>query len=228
MQWKQSYDSVVSSAITRRHIPRWKIPATRLTKRSRAYRLFRMARSSSSAHARAFPIPYGHLAAALLCGFALRLLFISRFPFYAGDTKFYEELAQNWLYHGVYGLFIRGELTAVDQRVPGYPAFLAAIYFALGRSARVVMVAQALVDLGTCVLAALIAARLATVSRRAVAGTAALWMAALCPFTADYTAVVLTETLATFFTTLAVLAFIYFLTEPALDLSADAAGDLAA
>src|SRR5271163_4758804 len=161
------------------------------------------------------------LGAALGAGLALRLFFIWRFPFHSGDTKFYEELARNWLYHGVYGLYIRGELTAVDMRVPGYPAFLAAIYFALGRSARVVMVAQALVDLGTCVLAALIAARLAPVSRRAVAGTAALWMAALCPFTADYTAVVLTETLATFFTTAAVLVFIYFPTDAALDASAD-------
>src|SRR5271168_2386442 len=179
MQWKQSYDSVVSSAITRRHIPRWKIPATRLTKRSRAYRLFRMARSSSSAHARAFPIPYGHLAAALLCGFALRLLFISRFPFYAGDTKFYEELAQNWLYHGVYGLFIRGELTAVDQRVPGYPAFLAVIYSIFGHTRIAVMLSQAAIDLATCVFAALIAARLAPASKKQTAGTIALWMAVM-------------------------------------------------
>jgi hypothetical protein len=53
-------------------------------------------------------------------------------------------------------------------------------------------------------------------------------MAALCPFTADYTAVVLTETVATFLTTAAVLVFIYFLTEPGLDLTAGAAGDAAA
>src|SRR5271169_5184433 len=167
------------------------------------------------------PFSYTQLGAALGAGLALRLYFIWRFPFHSGDTKFYEELARNWLYHGVYGLYIRGELTAVDMRVPGYPAFLAAIYFALGRSARVVMVAQAFLDLATCVSAALIAARLAPVSRRAVAGTAALWMAALCPFTADYTAVVVSEVLATFFTTLAVLVFIYFPTDTALDVSAD-------
>jgi 4-amino-4-deoxy-L-arabinose transferase-like glycosyltransferase len=168
------------------------------------------------------PFSYAQLGAALAAGLALRLLFIWRFPFYSGDTKFYEELARNWLDHGVYGLYVRGALTAVDMRVPGYPAFLATIYFAVGRSARVVMVVQALVDLATCVTVALIAARLALVSRRTVAGTAALWMAVLCPFTADYTAVVLTETLATFFTTAAVLVFVYFLTEPRLDLPADA------
>jgi hypothetical protein len=174
------------------------------------------------------PFSYTQLGLALAAGLGLRLFFIRHFPFYSGDTKFYEELARNWLDHGVYGLDVRGALTAVDMRVPGYPAFLAAIYFAIGRSARVVMVAQALVDLGTCVLAALIAARLAPVSRRAVAGTAALWMAALCPFTADYTAVVLTETLATFVTTAAVLVFVYFLTAPALDSPANAPSDLSA
>src|ERR1700689_94567 len=114
-------------------------------------------------------LSWKNATAALLFGLALRVFFILHFPFYSGDTKFYEELARNWLYHGVYGLYIRSELTAVDMRVPGYPAFLAAIYFAMGRSARVIMVAQAVVDLGTCVLAAFIAARLAPVSRRAVA-----------------------------------------------------------
>ena len=174
------------------------------------------------------PFSFTQLGLAMAAGLALRLFFIWHFPFYSGDTKFYEELARNWLDHGVYGLYVRGVLTAVDMRVPGYPAFLAAVYFVIGRSARVAMVAQALLDLATCVLAALIAARLAPVSRRAVAGTAALWMAALCPFTADYTAVVLTETLATFFTTAAVLVFVYSLSAPALDPPVNAASDLSA
>ncbi len=171
------------------------------------------------------PFSYTQLGVALAAGLALRLSFIWHFPFYSGDTKFYEELARNWLDHGVYGLYVGGSLTAVDMRVPGYPAFLAAIYLVLGRGARVVMVVQALVDLATCGLTALMAVRLAPVSRRAIVGTAALWMAALCPFTADYTAVVLTETLATFFTTLAVLVFAYLLTEPGLDVPADAGAD---
>ena len=172
------------------------------------------------------PFSYTQLGLAMAAGLALRLFFICHFPFYSGDTKFYEELARNWLDHGVYGLYVRGTLTAVDMRVPGYPAFLAAIYFVIGRSARAVMVAQAFVDLATCVLVALIAARLAPVSRRAVAGTAALWMAALCPFTADYTAVVLTETLATFFTAAAVLVFAYLLTASLLNSRVNAPRDL--
>jgi hypothetical protein len=174
------------------------------------------------------PFSYRQLGAAMAAGLALRLFFIWRFPFYSGDTKFYEELARNWLDHGVYGLYVRGALTAVDMRVPGYPTFLAAIYFAIGRSAQVVMAAQALLDLATCVAVAFLAARLAPVSRRALVGTAALWMAVLCPFTADYTAVVLTEVLASFFTTAALLVFVYFVTEPELDLPALAATDWSA
>ena len=78
------------------------------------------------------PFSYTQLGAALVAGLALRLFFIWHFPFYSGDTKFYEELARNWMDHGVYGLYVRGALTAVDMRVPGYPAFLAAIYFVIG------------------------------------------------------------------------------------------------
>ena len=73
------------------------------------------------------------------------------------------------------------------------------------------MLAQAFVDLATCVLAAGIAHRLATGApdpARTRVAAAALWLTALCPFTANYTAVPLTEVLATFFTTLALLIFV--------------------
>jgi len=161
-----------------------------------------------------------HLAAALLAGLALRLFFIVHRPFPAGDTKFYEELARNWLDHGIYGLFIRGQLTSVDMRMPGYPAFLAAIYAVLGRSRAAVLFIQAVLDLITCVLIGLIAARLAPISKRASVSTAALWMAALCPFTAGYTAALLTETLATFFTALTIYALLRAFADPSVQPSA--------
>ena len=154
------------------------------------------------------PFSYKHLAVALSFGLALRLFFIIHFPFHAGDTRFYDELARNWLDHHVYGLFVRGQLMPVDMRMPGYPAFLALLYEIFGRSPRAVMLVQAVIDLITCVLTALIAARLAPTGKQKLAANAALWMAALCPFTANYTAVLLTETLATFLTTLAVLVFV--------------------
>jgi hypothetical protein len=176
-----------------------------------------MATSSRGARVGTLPISYRHLVAALLCGLALRLYFIAHFPFYSGDTKFYEELARNWLDHGVYGLFVNGQLMPVDQRMPGYPAFLAMTYSAFGRGRMAVMLAQAGIDLVTCIFAALIAGRIASAEKKSLAATIALWLAVLCPFTASYTAAIVTETLAAFFTTLALLTLVWILTEPALD-----------
>ena len=175
-----------------------------------------MATSSRGARAGTLPISYRHLVAALFFGLALRLYFIAHFPFYSGDTKFYEELARNWLDHGVYGLFVNGQLMLVDQRMPGYPAFLAVIYSAFGRTRIAVTLMQAGIDLITCVLAALIAGRIAPAAKKTLAATIALWLAALCPFTASYTAAIVTEILAAFFTTLALLTLVWIFTEPAL------------
>ena len=164
-------------------------------------------------------VPYWHLAGALLFGFLLRRFFITHFHPYAGDAQFYEELARNWLYHGVYGRNLWGQLLPSDMRMPGYPAFLATIYRTLGRSPAAVMSVQALVDLATCVLTAMIAARLAPASKRKKVATIALWLAALCPFTANYTGVVLTETLATFITSLAMLIFVWPWTNADMDIT---------
>jgi hypothetical protein len=159
-----------------------------------------------------FPRPfYKHLLPALLAGLLLRLFFIWRFPFYSGDTPYYEELARNWLYHGVYGFYSHGQLLPSDARTPGYPAFLVMIYFWAGPGRKAVMLVQAFVDLATCVLAAGIAARLAvrmSAASRGRVASAALWLTALCPFIANYAAVPLTEVLATFFTTLAIFIFL--------------------
>jgi hypothetical protein len=153
-------------------------------------------------------LSYKHLVAALSLGFALRLFFVIRFPFYAGDTKFYDELARNLLDHRVYGLFVRGQLTPVDMRMPGYPVFLSGLYSVFGRSSKAVMFFQAFIDLLTCVLTAVIAGLLTPAASKIRVSTIALWTAALCPFTANYSAALLTEVLTTFLTTLAVLAFL--------------------
>src|SRR5260370_5281652 len=126
-----------------------------------------------------------HLAPVLLAGRGLRLFFIWLLPFYSGDTAYYEELARNWLYHGVYGFYSHGQLVASDARAPGYPAFLAAIYFLAGTGRMAVMLAQTFVDLATCVLAAGIAHRLATAAPdppRPRVAAPPLWLTALCPF----------------------------------------------
>ncbi|HUJ30434.1 MAG TPA: glycosyltransferase family 39 protein [Candidatus Acidoferrum sp.] len=146
---------------------------------------------------------------AALAGLALRVLFILKFPATdSGDAPFYIELAWNWLKNRVYGFPIHGVLTPVDMRVPGYPAFVAAIFEFAGESPMAVMFAQAVLDVVTCFVIALIAARLAPLPHRRRVTLAALWLAALCPFTANYTAVLLTETLTIFLTALAILVLL--------------------
>lgn len=146
---------------------------------------------------------------AALAGLALRFYLVLKFPVGdSGDAPFYIELAWNWLKKGVYGFSINGRLTPVDMRVPGYPAFLAAIFAFAGRSPRAVMFAQAALDVAGCFVIALIAARLAPEASRRRVAIAGLWLAALCPFTANYSAVVLTEVLITFLTALAILVLL--------------------
>jgi hypothetical protein len=147
-----------------------------------------------------------HLLLAALAGLALRAFFILRLPATdTGDAPFYIELAWTWLKNHVYGFPVHGVLTPVDMRVPGYPAFLAAIFLFAGQSQRAVMFAQAFVDLATCFLIALIAARIAPAAYRRRAFIAALWLAVMCPFTANYTAVLITESVVIFLTALAIL-----------------------
>jgi hypothetical protein len=150
--------------------------------------------------------------AALAAGACLRFFFVLKYPAGSGDSVLYEQIATNWLKYHVYAMNVGGAITPVDIRVPGYPAFLAAIYWLSGKTgpdARFwVMTAQVVVDLLTCVIAACLAATLLALATRRVQWRfflVALWLTALCPFTANYVAVPLTETVATFFTTLTIL-----------------------
>lgn len=148
---------------------------------------------------------------ALIAGLGLRLFFVLKFPANSGDTVLYEQIATNWLKRHVYAMDVHGTIMPVDLRTPGYPAFLALIYALSGRTGEAarlwVMLAQIAVDLLGCLVIARLAAILACASgndaesKRAYA--IALWLAALCPFTANYTAVPLTEVFATLWTGLA-------------------------
>jgi 4-amino-4-deoxy-L-arabinose transferase-like glycosyltransferase len=156
---------------------------------------------------------FSNSIAALVAGACLRFFFVLKYPAGSGDTVLYEQIATNWLKHHSYAMDVGGVITPMDIRVPGYPAFLALVYGLLGKNgpdARIwVMSAQAIVDLLTCVVTATLAATLVFLAFESVRPrrvfAAALWLAALCPFTANYTAVLLTETWATFFTALALL-----------------------
>lgn len=135
-----------------------------------------------------------------LAGLVLRLFFFLYYPAVTDDSRIYADLASNWLQHGIYGTTQAGEIVPADTRLPGYPAFLAAIFalFGIGNF-RAVLLAQILLDLGTCLI-------IADLARRAVSEQAAriaFVLAALCPFLANYAAAALTETLEIFFTALA-------------------------
>jgi hypothetical protein len=156
---------------------------------------------------------FSHPLAALAAGLCLRLFFVLKYPANSGDTVLYEQMATNWLKHHVYAMEVFGQITPVDLRMPGYPVFLALVYAISGRTgpdARLwVMLAQAVVDLFSCVLIAVLAATLLLmVNERNPPGRvfmAALWLAVLCPFTANYAAVTLTEVFAILFTAAALL-----------------------
>ncbi len=138
--------------------------------------------------------------AASLAALALRLVFVLHFPGVVDDSRLYADIAENWLGHGVYGITDSGQVVPTFSRLPGYPAFLAAVFALFGWSNfRAVLLIQVLFDLGTCFLVADLARRF--VSEHAA--KAAFLLAALCPFLANYSAAVLTETLEIFFTVLA-------------------------
>ena len=122
------------------------------------------------------------------------------FPESTTDSFVYGDIAKNWLQHGIYGLSGIGDISPTYIRLPGYPAFLAAVFAIFGMEHyRAVLLLQMFVDIGTCFLIADLARRL--VSPRAA--RFAFLLAALCPFLANYVANALTETWEVFFTALA-------------------------
>ena len=144
--------------------------------------------------------------AALAAGFVLRVWFVWHHPRFSGDTLVYGDLAHNLLAHHVYGL-TEERVRSTLIRLPGYPLFLAMCFAVFGTVHRLgpatyietasympVLWIQVAVDLLSCILIGDLARRL--FGRRV--GLAALWLSALCPFTANYAAAALTETLSVF------------------------------
>lgn len=130
----------------------------------------------------------------LAAGALLRAAFLWHHPRLAGDTLVYGDLAHNMLAHRTYGL-TEDHLRSTLIRLPGYPLFLALCFLLFGSGDYLAVAwVQAAVDLLSCLL-------LASVARRmlgARTGRCVLWLAALCPFTANYVATALTETLSLF------------------------------
>lgn len=142
-----------------------------------------------------------------LAAVGLRLVFVVWFPGVVDDSRLYANIAENWLQHGIYGVTNSGVIVPTLSRLPGYPAFLAAIFALFGiENFRAVLLVQVLFDLATCFLICNLARRVLASER---AARAAFLLAALCPFLANYAAAALTETLEIFFTALALDLAIY-------------------
>ncbi len=146
-------------------------------------------------------LPFGIAGiVALALGLALRVWFIRHQARIAGDALVYGDIALNMIRHRVYGFSqtLNGVAVAPRStliRLPGYPLFLAACFLLFGiEHYGAALYVQATIDLGTCLLLAGLARRIFGPR----AGTVALWLGALCPFTANYVACPLTETLTLF------------------------------
>ncbi len=152
-----------------------------------------------------------NVVAALLAGLLLRLWFIHYYPVIDGDTLVYGEIARNWFWHGIYGFTRADGIHPTLIRLPGYPLFLGICFFLFGVDHYTpILFLQAAIDLCSCLLAAAFAARM--VSRKA--GVATLYLAALCPFTANFVAAPLTETPTIFCIALGLYALARYLERP--------------
>ena len=147
------------------------------------------------------------VAAALTAALALRIWAFVRLFEVNGDSLIYGSLARHMLEAGRYALTANGITYGTLIRLPGYPLYLAACFriFGMENYAPACWVALAL-ELAGCLLLASAARQLAPATLGPTAFHATLWLAALCPFTAAYTAFPLTETPTLFSIALALWA----------------------
>jgi hypothetical protein len=155
-------------------------------------------------------------ALALLAGLALRIGLLLNISQVQGDSLVYGAIAKNLLLHGAYAYNLdSGALHTTLIRLPGYPLFLTICFrlFGIENYASAVYI-QIGLDLLACVLLADFARRIAPAALKQRAAMAALWLAALCPFTADYCVQPMTESPTIFALALAMWALARFRDEP--------------
>jgi hypothetical protein len=130
----------------------------------------------------------------MLAGLALRAVFVAHHPKFDGDTLVYGDLARNMLQHHVYGL-TENVIRPTLIRLPGYPGFLAACFSVFGVDAYLPVL---WIQVGAGLLSCWMLGRLGERLFGGRAGLVTLWLACLCPFTAIFDALALTETLSLF------------------------------
>jgi hypothetical protein len=153
---------------------------------------------------------------ALAAGLLLRLWMLKQFFDLYGDPLIYGTLGKNLLLHGRYALEgAGGELYPTLIRLPGYPLFLALCFRLFGMENYVSAAwVQIALELAGCLLLADFARRIAPEPLRTGAAHCTLWLAALCPFTAVYAVVPLTESMTLFMLALALWSAVCFHDRP--------------
>src|SRR5438046_3314967 len=122
-----------------------------------------------------------------------------------GDAKIYSRIAVNLLDHGVFSTDEQPDESLQFKpsiiRLPGYPLFLSAIYSIAGNeNYAAVRATQGVLHFASAILASLLAFNWVGGRKRRKRG-AAFWtfvLAGFCPFTINYSAVLLTEVLTIF------------------------------
>jgi hypothetical protein len=133
-----------------------------------------------------------------------------------GDSFVYGEIGKNLLLHGQFALGGVGDkLDPTLIRLPGYPFFLALCFrvFGMENYASAAWV-QIPLELVGCLFLADFARRIAPAQLRSGAAHCTLWVAALCPFTAIYSAMPMAEALTLFAISLALWSVARFQTRP--------------
>jgi len=143
----------------------------------------------------------------LAAGLILRLIFISFPRPVDDDTIDYLQMGHNLFHYGIYGTGTGDDLGPSTYRLPGYPIFLATFESLFARHwpntwFTAVFLYQTAVDLISGLLLAAFARR--HLSDRAAEVTFALAM--LCPFTAVYSAIAMTECFSVFAISLGIYA----------------------
>jgi 4-amino-4-deoxy-L-arabinose transferase-like glycosyltransferase len=143
----------------------------------------------------------------LFLSFTLRVVLAVRYPMPAGDETRYTIPAVNMLAGRGFSNDESPPYRPTEHVVPLYPLFIATVYLVFGENNSAVRIAQGALDLLTCLLVAYIAFSFAPGPLRGRAAIVSLTIyGCLSWFTVHWSRYILSETLAVFFTTLAIAA----------------------
>lgn len=162
------------------------------------------------------PAGPGFLVGLFLLALALRLINLLTLTgddafFRVEDSGEYVKGASAWIANGSIPGYLAGEIVLPTERMPVYFWFLVAIRNLFGEPLAAVAAVQSVIDAGTCVLIAMLGARLRTEMARLSGLVAALW-----PNLIIHANLVIQDTLFLFLLTAWLLALCHFAARPSL------------